>query len=106
MDQNALKMTAKRLLVIDENLKTATSLKQSLNEFKYEADLAYADKTGKSLALSGLYDLILIAVKNSTSIGFQFCRIVRDRDYQIPILMLSASEEIEDKLWGFECGLR
>jgi len=104
MSQNSMRMTTKRLLVIDENLKTATSLKQSLNELSYEADIADADKTGKLLALSGLYDLILIAVKNTSSIGFQFCRIVRDNNYQIPILILSASEEIEDKLWGFECG--
>jgi len=104
MNPKATGMSTKRLLIIEENLKTASSLKQSLNEFGYEADIAYVDETGEALALSGHYDLILIAVKTIESDGYQFCKSVRENNYQVPILILSASEKIEDKLFGFECG--
>lgn len=97
-------MPAKRILLIENDSSVSAYIKTGLESHDYAADIAYDGIMGKSLALSGLYDLILLDIKIPLFAGFQLCRIIRENNTQIPIILLSATKELEDKLHGFDCG--
>lgn len=94
----------KRILVIENDSKISFAVKIGLENYSYVADVAYDGIMGKSLALSGLYDLIVLDSKLPTLNGFQLCSIIRENNELVPIMMLSVSENLKDKLQGFECG--
>ncbi|HEY4787726.1 MAG TPA: response regulator transcription factor [Bacteroidales bacterium] len=97
-------MSMNKILIVEDEPKVAAFIKMGLEEHDYTADIAYDGATGKSLALSGNYDLILLDINLPVLNGFQLCAIIRETNTSIPILILTALGRMEDKLQGFECG--
>lgn len=98
-------VSAKRILIIEDDSKISSGVKIGLENYGYVADIAYDGTMGKSLALSELYDLIVLDSKIPVLNGFQLCSIIRENNELVPIMMLSVSEDLNNKLQGFECGI-
>jgi DNA-binding response OmpR family regulator len=60
--------------------------------------------TGKRLARSEFFDLIIIDINIPVINGYELCRAIRAFNMQVPILMLTALGSTENKLEGFEAG--
>jgi two-component system copper resistance phosphate regulon response regulator CusR len=97
-------MSAYKILIVEDESKVAAFIKMGLEECGYDTDIAYDGMMGKSLALSIQYDLIVLDINLPHINGFQLCKIIREKNLQIPILMLTALGRMEDKLRGFEYG--
>jgi DNA-binding response OmpR family regulator len=97
-------MSVRKILIVEDEPKVAAFIKIGLQESGFAAEIAYDGMMGKSLALSGEFDLIILDINLPVLNGFQLCSIIRENNSLIPILMLSALGRIEDKLQGFECG--
>ncbi len=97
-------MSEVKILIIEDEPKMASFIKMGLEDADYSADIAYDGMTGKSLALSNKYDLILTDVTLPLLNGFQVCQAIRKNNHNIPIMLLSSLERTEDKLQGFESG--
>lgn len=93
-----------RLLIIEDEIKTARSVKQGLEEHNYHVDLAYDGTVGSKMALRGNYDLIISDIVLPGINGIELCRQLRKAELQTPILMLTALGTIADKLEGFDSG--
>lgn len=100
-DENKLK--AKILLVEDEE-SLATGLEYNLSEEGYEVDWAKDGRQGIEKFNNAEYDLIILDIMLPYQNGFEVAKVVRKKDPQIPILMLTARTTIDDKVKGLETG--
>lgn len=93
-----------RILIVEDEVRLAEALGQIMSEQKYDVDMVYDGKDGLDYALSGLYDVIVLDVMLPGLSGFEVARELRKRKTATPILMLTARDEIPDKVQGLDCG--
>lgn len=92
------------ILLIEDEPKTAWSLKHGLEEKNFLVDLAYDGLTGKRLAMNKAYDLIISDIILPHINGLELCNTLRANGIQTPLLMLTALGTTEDKVHGFDSG--
>ncbi|HEY9123575.1 MAG TPA: response regulator transcription factor [Bacteroidales bacterium] len=100
----AAKETSVHILVIEDEPKVAQFIKNGLDESGFIADIATDGIQGKTKALSGKYQLIVLDINLPHINGFQLCKIIRAERKDIPILMLTALSSLDDKIKGFDEG--
>lgn len=94
----------RKLLIIEDEKKIATTLKKGLTENGYHVDVAFDGIIGKRLFDSNDYDLIILDINLPGMNGFEVCKSIRNSNQQIPIIMLTAMNTTEDKIEGFDTG--
>lgn len=92
------------LLIIEDERKTADSLKKGLEESGYEVDVAYDGLTGLSLAKTNKYNLIVSDIVLPKMNGVELCRQISSLESNVPILLLSALDSKDDVVSGLEAG--
>jgi two-component system, OmpR family, copper resistance phosphate regulon response regulator CusR len=93
-----------KVFIVEDEPKVAAFIKKGLEENSYNAEIAYDGLIGKAMALSNKYDLIILDINLPQINGFQLCKIIRENNPDIPILMLTALGGLEEKVKGFETG--
>ncbi|MES2800990.1 MAG: response regulator transcription factor [Bdellovibrionota bacterium] len=93
-----------RILVIEDQAKTAQFLKRGLNEVGYSVDIAESGSAGESYIASSEYDLIILDVMLPDQNGMDTARHIRRDGFQGPILMLTALATTKDKVHGLDAG--
>lgn len=93
-----------KILLVEDEVKTAQSLKNGLEENHFEVELAYDGQTGLQLALKNPYELIISDIILPHLNGLEFCAKVREGGIQTPLLMLTALGTTENKVTGFDSG--
>lgn len=92
------------ILVVEDEQKVATFLKNGLEEQGYLVDIAYDGYTGEKLAFTRAYHLILLDVIIPIINGIDLCRKIKATKPDTPILMLTALGTTDDKVAGFDSG--
>ncbi len=93
------------VLLVEDHAELAATTGEYLEACGYIVDYAMDGKTGLQLALTNQYDGLVLDVMLPGMNGFQICSEVRKKSQSdIPILMLTARDQIEDKLEGFDSG--
>lgn len=93
-----------KILIVEDEVKIANSLKQGLEELQYKVDIAYDGLIGQKLFLTVQYDIVLLDINLPGINGLDLCRIIRQYDQKIPVLMLTAFGSTDDKVEGFNTG--
>jgi two-component system, OmpR family, copper resistance phosphate regulon response regulator CusR len=93
-----------KILVIEDEPKVSSFIKQGLEELDYEVDIAYDGNLGKNLALKNTYDLILLDIIIPYINGLELCKQIKEVKPQQPIIMLTALGSTDDKVTGFDAG--
>lgn len=93
-----------KILILEDERKTGDYLKQGLTEAGFVADLARDGRDGLHLALGGDYDLAVLDVMLPGMDGWQVLREIRLAGVQMPVLFLTARDQIEDRVKGLEAG--
>ncbi len=93
-----------RLLLIEDEEDTSRVLAKGLRQESYAVDTALDGQAGIEKALSHLYDLVILDVRLPVKDGWTVCRELRQAGLQIPLLMLTASSAIEDRIKGLDSG--
>jgi DNA-binding response OmpR family regulator len=97
--------TAMRILVIEDNRDILANVLDYLQLKGYSVDCAQDGLSGLHLASSGHYDLIVLDIMLPGIDGFQLCRRLReDGRNEVPILMLTARDALDDRLQGLRAG--
>jgi two-component system OmpR family response regulator len=93
-----------RVLVVEDEKKLAGLLARGLREEGYAADLA--DRGEEALWMAGAvpYDAIVLDVMLPGLDGFAVCRRLRQAGVWSPVLMLTARDEIDDRVTGLDAG--
>ena len=99
-------MSQKRILIVDDEKDLVDMLKLRLEAAGYEILEAYDGQEGLEKAKDEKPDLILLDLMLPKMDGYQLCRILKfDEDYKhIPIIMLTARAQQQDKQQGTTCG--
>lgn len=94
-----------RILIIEDNPDIAANLGDFLEDRKHIVDFAADGKTGLQLALTHDFEAIVLDLFLPGMDGLQVCEEIRAKaSRHIPILMLTARDQLEDKLEGFRRG--
>lgn len=92
-----------RVLIIEDEQKTADYLHRGLTEQGYTVDVANDGIEGLHLAMQGDYAVIVLDVMLPSLDGFGVLRALRARK-QTPVIMLTARERVEDRIRGLQEG--
>ncbi len=93
-----------KILVIEDEKKVANFLQKGLKEEQYVVDVAYDGLEGEHLAKTNDYDLILLDIMLPGKDGIEILKTLRQCQVNIPVIMLTAKEMVEDKIKGFNAG--
>ncbi|HEY8400360.1 MAG TPA: response regulator transcription factor [Cytophagaceae bacterium] len=93
-----------KILVVEDEPKVASFIKKGLEEQLHEVSVAYDGFTGKEMALSASFDLIILDVNLPSMNGIEVCKSIRSEDVNTPILMLTALGTTDNKITGLDSG--
>jgi DNA-binding response OmpR family regulator len=93
-----------RVLVVEDNLPVAESIRSMLEARKYAANVVTSGEAGLDHLLRRCYDAAVIDVGLPGIDGFTLARNARAEGVQTPILMLTARDAVEDRVAGLDCG--
>ncbi len=93
-----------RILVVEDEIRLADSLKQIISEQQYSVDVVHDGEAGYDCAMSGIYDVIILDVMLPKLNGFELVRQMRAHHEKTPVILLTAKDEIADKVKGLDCG--
>lgn len=94
---------AEKILVVEDESKIARFIELELKHEGYEVEIAYDGRSGLEKAQVGDYDLIILDLMLPLMSGIEVCRRVRKLS-DIPIIMLTAKDDISDKVTGLDSG--
>jgi two-component system copper resistance phosphate regulon response regulator CusR len=92
------------ILIVEDEAKTGDYLRQGLSESGFVTDLATNGVDGLHLALTGEFDLLVLDVMLPGLNGWQVLESVRRAGKQMPVLFLTARDQVEDRVKGLELG--
>ena len=93
-----------KMLVVEDEAKTADYVRQGLQEAGFIVDLARTGLEGHHLATSESYDLIVLDVMLPDVDGWRIVRSLRAAGKQVPGLFLTARGSVDDRVKGLELG--
>ena len=93
-----------KILVVEDETKTGSYLKQGLVETGFVVDLATDGWDGLHLALTDAYNLVILDVMLPGIDGWQVLQGIRKAGKDMPVLFLTARDHVEDRVKGLELG--
>lgn len=93
-----------KILIVEDEMRLAEALGQIMKEQHYQADVVYNGTDGLYCGLSGEYDVIVLDVMLPGENGFNVVKKLRDARIQTPVLMLTARDDVRDKVTGLDRG--
>jgi DNA-binding response OmpR family regulator len=93
-----------RILVVEDERQLAGIIGKVLEREHYAVELAFDGDTGNELALSGIYDAIVLDRMLPGMDGLALCRQLRDAGLNTPVLILSARRELDERVEGLDAG--
>jgi len=93
-----------KILIIEDEPKTGSYLKQGLTEAGFVVDLVRDGLDGMHMALSESYALVILDVMLPTLDGWHVLKGIRNAGKDLPVLMLTARDHVEDRVKGLELG--
>ncbi|NGY06005.1 heavy metal response regulator transcription factor [Solimonas terrae] len=92
-----------KILIVEDENKTADYLQRGLSEQGYVVELAHNGPDGQHYALQYEYDLIILDVMLPGADGFSVLRAIRAAK-QTPVIMLTARDRVDDRVKGLREG--
>ncbi len=93
-----------KILIVEDERKTGDYLSQGLSEAGFVTDLARTGTDGMHLVLHADYDLLVLDVMLPGIDGWEVLRRVRAAGKTMPVLFLTARDQVDDRVKGLELG--
>ncbi len=93
-----------RILVIEDERKLATAIKDGLESDEYSVTLAHTGEDGFYLLCKQQFDLTILDVMLPGRDGFEILGSLREQGIKTPILLLTAKDTLEDRVRGLDTG--
>jgi len=93
-----------KILIIEDNILLRDNLKFNLQKENYVIDCASDGEEGYKKALTGIYDLIILDLMLPKMDGATLLQYLRTNNINTPVLVLSAKNQIDDKVTLFNLG--
>lgn len=92
------------ILLVEDEKKLADTIQAGLSEHDYEVTIAYNGLDGKKMFQDSAYDLIILDINLPFVNGYELCKLIRETDERVPIILLTAMNFTDNKIEGFELG--
>jgi two-component system copper resistance phosphate regulon response regulator CusR len=93
-----------RILVVEDDKKVAGFIQQGLKQESHAVDVASDGEVGIYHAESFEYDLIILDLMLPRAPGLEVLRHIRKKNAQLPVLILTAKSDLQDKVTGLDKG--
>lgn len=94
-----------RILIVEDEHKIAGAIRRGLQQENYAVDVEYDGDSGLGAALNEPYDLVILDRMLPGSVeGLEICRQMREANIHTPVLILSAKDQIRDRITGLDAG--
>jgi len=93
-----------RVLLVEDDTELALEVAKGLRGVGARVDVTGSAQEGQRIVDSSELDVIILDVMLPGESGFAFCRTLRDRGVQTPILMLTARDAVNDRVTGLDAG--
>jgi len=93
-----------KLLIIEDEKRISRFLELELKHEGYEVIAAFDGRTGLDLAINEKPDLIILDLMLPVMSGIEVCRRIRQAKNHVPIIMLTAKDDVTDKVMGLDMG--
>jgi two-component system OmpR family response regulator len=93
-----------RVLVVEDQVELASLIRKGLREEGLLADVAIKGEDALWMAASSPYDVLTLDARLPGIDGFEVCRRLRDDEVRTPILMLTALDDVEERIAGLDAG--
>ena len=94
----------KRILIVEDDSRIAQNISKGLREKGFDTEVAYDGLIGSKIASANHFDLIILDINLPSMNGYEVCKHIRQRNPNVPVLMLTALGEADDKIEGFNVG--
>ncbi len=93
-----------KILIVEDEPKTGDYLRQGLSEAGFVVDLVRTGPDGLHLGQTGDYDLLILDIMLPGLDGWQILQSLRSEGKDMPVLFLTARDQVEDRVRGLELG--
>lgn len=93
-----------KVLIVEDEKRLANLLKKGLEEHAFVVDLCYDGEEGLYQAETSPYDAIVLDVMMPKMDGFTVLRKLREQNLEVPVIMLTARGEVENRVKGLNIG--
>jgi two-component system copper resistance phosphate regulon response regulator CusR len=93
-----------RILLVEDDHQHAAIIARGLRKHAFAVDVASDGDEALFLAQTNEYDVIVLDVMLPRRNGFEVCRTLREGGSNVPVLMLTARDAVEDRITGLETG--
>ncbi len=97
-------MITVRVLVVEDDPRVSSLLRRSLEREGHAVDVAGSGRDALWMAVETDYAIVVLDVMIPPPDGFAVCRRLRQRERWMPILLLTAKGEVEDRVTGLDAG--
>jgi two-component system copper resistance phosphate regulon response regulator CusR len=92
------------ILVVEDEPKLANALKEGLEQERYQVSVAKTGEDGFYLLHSETFDLVMLDVMLPGRSGIEILSRLRQNGFQIPVLLLTARDSVDDRVHGLDAG--
>ena len=93
-----------RLLIADDEINLAKALQAVLEDAGYNCDVCFGGNSAIRLISQEIYDGLILDIMMPEKNGYEVLNQIRKQKNDIPVLLLSALNEVDDKVTGFDLG--
>lgn len=94
----------KKILIVEDDHRLAESVLSHLRKEGYDCECAYDGQMALKFFLNDVFNLIVMDINLPKMNGLDLCRSIREKNKQVPILMITAFGDIDSKMDAFEGG--
>ena len=93
-----------RILLVEDEERLSQALVEIFKKNKISVDTAAEGTQGLELARKGIYDAVVLDIMLPGIDGITILKTLREENNSVPVLLLTAKDEISDKVYGLDCG--
>ncbi len=93
-----------RVLLVEDEVRLSQALVEIFQKNRYGVDAVYDGREGLKYAQTGIYDVVILDIMLPGMDGLSVLRTLREQNNNVPIMLLTAKDEIEDRVKGLDCG--
>lgn len=93
-----------KILIVEDEKKIVSFLKQGLKSEGFTVDAAFDGEEGLYMAENSIYDLLILDIRLPKLDGISVCKKLRQEGKTFPVMMLTAKDDIEDRILGLDSG--
>lgn len=93
-----------KVLLVEDDTTLNQNIKEYLAQEAFDVEVVFDGQIAEKLLKKNPYDCVILDINLPYKNGYELCREFRSYNKSTPVLMLTAFDELEDKVNGYDCG--